>query len=137
MKFVDIEELLKKYPNRYMAIVAAAKEARKIIEERKPVPITREDLTATPETAVVETDLSDSIEVNTPKKRGRKPKKAVADKVDIEKTTTKVNGIKDATDESSRLNATGDVNIVLKGRGVIAEKTESNPYIEALKRILK
>lgn len=137
MKFVDIEELLKKYPNRYMAIVAAAKEARKIIEERKPVPMSREELTATSEAAVPETDLATTLESNAPKKRGRKPKKVTADKIETDKTTIKAISIEDAVGGSSQLSKSGNPNIILKGRGVIAEKDESNPYIEALKRILK
>jgi len=125
MKFVEIEELLKKYPNRYISIVAASKEARKIIEERKPVPISREEITATAETAVPEQMLSGTLEPNIPKKRGRKPKNLTITNADAESML--VNKEKPAEPKTT-----------IAGRGrVAAEKSEENPYIEAIKRILK
>ena len=126
MKFVDIDELLKKYPNRYLGIVAASKEARKIIEARKPPPLPKEGLQTTAETAVPEPAL---IESSIPKKRGRKPKNLTAASVEAEKTLPKT----EAKESSSSIKA----NITIKGRGVSAEKADDNPYIEALKRILK
>jgi len=32
MKFISIEEIWKKYPNKYQALIKAAKEARRVIE---------------------------------------------------------------------------------------------------------
>ncbi len=128
MKFVEIEELLKKYPNRYISIVAASKEARKIIEERKPVPISREEITATAETAVPEQMLSGTLEPNIPKKRGRKPKNLTITNADAESMLVKT--------ESKEKPAEPKTTIAGRGR-VAAEKSEENPYIEAIKRILK
>jgi DNA-directed RNA polymerase subunit K/omega len=128
MKFVEIEDLLKKYPNRYMSIVAASKEARKIIEERKPAPISREETTATAETAVPEEMLSGTLEPNLPKKRGRKPKNLTISNTDAENILAQTENKGKPVDTKTAIS--------MRGR-VSAEKSEENPYIEAIKRILK
>jgi len=137
MKFVDMEEIWEKYPNKYVAIVAAAKEARKIIETRKPPSPPRSvDAPVTAETAVPEPA---PIEPPAPKKRGRKPKKLA-----VESTLL---GSKDTIrDEKTETATKIDVPVnpfpvemrgAIKWRGVVAEKTEVNVYIEALKKVLK
>ncbi len=138
MKFVDIEEIWKKYPNKYVAIVAAAKEARKITEIRKPPsPPKSADTPVTDETAVPEPL---PIEPPAPKKRGRKPKKLAVE--------TTIFPIRDSTEKTEvakpaiKMNPTVDpfpveMRGTIKWRGDIAEKTEPNAYVEALKKILE
>jgi len=144
MKFVDMEEIWKKYPNKYVAIVAAAKEARKIIETRKPPSPPRSvDAPITAETAVPEPA---PIEPPAPKKRGRKPKKPC-----VAKNTTEAQSHRENIEENSVSSVTpclGGESFEMRGatqplrararwHGVAREKTEVNVYIEALKKVLK
>jgi hypothetical protein len=125
MKFIDLDEIYKKYPNKYVALVLASKEVRKIIDANKPPPLPREDeqvtTTAVPETAIPEPQA--------PKKRGRKPKKPVVETAEEIKPAPKL-----LTEEEM---FPVQIKDRAKGIGVRAEKTQENPYIAGLRKILE
>ncbi|MEO0076746.1 MAG: hypothetical protein ABIJ94_01630 [candidate division WOR-3 bacterium] len=120
MKFIDIEELYQKFPNKYLAIVKAAREVRKLNEERKN--IYKKDTTPAENTdsTLKQTEEGEETTLLTvTKKRGRRPKKEL---VEIDKIKSDV---KSSFSDKTQIES------------IIAEKPESNVYIEALKRILK
>ena len=125
MKFVNLDEIYKKYPNKYVALVLASKEVRKIIDANKPPPLPRENeqitAAAAPEASIPEPQV--------PKKRGRKPKKPVIETAEeIKPVPPKV-----FTEEEMFPARTKDL---AKGLGVRADKTQENPYIAGLRKIL-
>ncbi len=125
MKFVDLDEIYKRYPNKYVALVLASKEVRKIIEANKPPPLPKEDEEIT---VVAKPDIT-ILEPPAPKKRGRKPKKPATEAVEEQKPVPP----KIVTEEEVLpIQTNGPV----KGFGVRAEKTQENPYIAGLKKIL-
>lgn len=125
MKFVEIDEILASSPNKYATIILAAKEARKIIEARKPPPLPKESDELSAETTIVATEqLKVSVEKEV-KKRGRKPKKLTLEKSDNEKNI--------ADKEESDLSET----ISITENRVTAEKDEENPYMAALRKAVK
>lgn len=127
MKFVDLEKIWEKYPNKYLALVVAAKEVRKINEERKPPPLSREtEVQATAASSIPE---NAPIEPSAPKKRGRKPKRLTAESIETGKSVPKIKTPEDLFPV--------EVRSIAKGRGVVAEKSEENPYIAALNKTLK
>ena len=126
MKFIDLDDIYKKYSNKYFALVLAGKEVRKINEANKPPPLPKEEepvtATAAPEIAIPEPQA--------PKKRGRKPKKPAADAAEEVKPVPP----KIVTEEEILSAQTKEPT---KSFGVRAEKTNENPYIAGLKKILE
>jgi DNA-directed RNA polymerase subunit K/omega len=126
MKFVDLDDIYKKYPNKYAALVLAGKEVRKIIDANKPSPRPRDEemvaATAVPEVSIPEPQA--------PKKRGRKPKKPVTE------TAAEIKPVPPKLEPEQEL-FTAQIKDLPKGRGVVVEKTEANPYIAGLKKILE
>lgn len=150
MKFIDIEEIWKKYPNKYQAIILAAKEVRKMTEAKKAstsvADATQSGIEPSKDASALSTAVPDIepsvIELSQPKKRGRKPKKTITEKpVTSQKTETPEDisvTFETITDESE---PTGDTaqrrSSVIGIRKVVAEKMDENPYRAALKKILK
>jgi DNA-directed RNA polymerase subunit K/omega len=133
MKYIDLERIWDKYPNKYRAIVIASKEARKIIEAQKPpaIPEEAEDTqTATASgTAVRAPETAETTaETNVPKRRGRKPKKSTETKEKQEEVAAEAEPLKEPL--------TPEYSMMQKGHSVVAEKTEQNPYLAAIKKIL-
>lgn len=123
MKYINLEEIWQKFPNKYQAIVKIAREVRKINEARKPaIP---EPTETTPETAVPEIEPTVVTLSSEPKKRGRRPKKAVEEiKPQLEK-------------ESLKEKMSVVIENTESGKKIVAEKEEENPYLVAIKKILK
>jgi hypothetical protein len=125
MKFVEIDEILASAPNKYATIILAAKEARKIIEARKPPPLPKESDELAVETRLVVPESQKTIIEKEVKKRGRKPKKLTVDDHDNLGSMT----IKEESDLSETISITEN--------RVTAEKDEENPYMAALKKAVK
>jgi DNA-directed RNA polymerase omega subunit len=120
MKFVNMDELLAKVPNKYKAIVLAAKEARKIIEARRPPSVPKEPDILPPTAVVPEIEVTP----NEPKKRGRKPKITTLEKAETEKRSLKTEFIEEPIET-----------VTIEETRVTAEKLDENPYIAALRKI--
>jgi DNA-directed RNA polymerase subunit K/omega len=125
MKFVEIDEILASAPNKYATIILAAKEARKIIEARKPPPLPKESDELAVEARLVVPESQKTIIEKEVKKRGRKPKKLTVDDHDNLESMT----IKEESDLSETISITEN--------RVTAEKDEENPYMAALKKAVK
>lgn len=127
MKFIEIEKLTERIPNKYMAIVLASKEARRITEANKPVEVPSSDIL--PETAVPEIKTKEAVAV---KKRGRKSKKATLE------TPQEINiaTMQSETSPGQDL-ITMEMTADKKIKSVAAEKSGENPYIAALKKVVK
>ncbi|MBS4015317.1 MAG: DNA-directed RNA polymerase subunit omega [Candidatus Latescibacteria bacterium] len=132
MKFIEIEKLTEHIPNKYLTIVLASKEARKMTEATKPVQVPQNDLL--PETAVPEIKVQEEPVV---KKRGRKSKKSILqtpEQMNVE--TIRIEQAKEKSElhsDAIALEMTADKKI----KRVVAGKDEVNPYIAALKKVLK
>lgn len=132
MKFIEIEKLTEKIPNKYMAIVLASKEARKIIEVRKPV--AAQAVETPPDTAVPEIEAKEEPVV---KKRGRKSKKEIMETSSvIESDQTPVQTSKKEVSEQDDL-VSLEFTTDKKIKSVSVGKIEENPYIAALKKVAK
>ncbi len=114
MKYVEIEEIWKKFPNKYVEVLKAAKESRKILEAQRtssvkipPTEAENNNLTATKTSTIQETS----------KRRGRT--------------------IKDISSKKIKPELENIAQITITDEAVIAEKEETNPYIAGLKRILR
>jgi hypothetical protein len=119
MKFANLDDIWKKFPNKYQALVMISKEVRKINDAKKPVMY--EPVEVTPETAVPEPEPI-VAQASEPKKRGRKPKKAISEEAKTEPKKEEISIVVDNTEI---------------GKRAIAEKNEDNAYIQAIKKILK
>jgi len=132
MKFVNLDEIWKKFPNKYQALVMIAKEVRKINEAHKPY--APKPVEIIPETAVpvVEPPV---VDAPGPKKRGRKPKKVVIEET---KQTPKaeISVMRSAVERSETTQEMVVVETSGTGKRVVAEKSEENPYFAAIKKIL-
>jgi DNA-directed RNA polymerase subunit K/omega len=132
MKFIEIEKLTEKIPNKYLTIVLASKEARKMTDATKPVEPLQNDIL--PETAVPEIKVQEQPVV---KKRGRKSKASLLqtpEQMNVEAMVTeRAKEKSEQHNDSIALEMTSDKKI----KRVAAGKDEVNPYIAALKKVLK
>lgn len=133
MKFIELEKIFEKIPNKYLAIVLAAKEVRRVAELRKAAQAQAAENMA--EGAMEEIKPVTNLEV-TPKKRGRKSKKEISGMVETIKISSS-----EAPKPVSPSEPISEVDIEMGSdkmiSAVAAEKSEENPYIAALKKILK
>lgn len=115
MKYVEIEEIWKKFPNKYVAVLKAAKESRKILEAQKTSSVKTPHSES--ENTSSSTPTKSSTIQETSKRRGR--------------------AIKDLTSKKAKSDVENVAQITITDEAVIAEKEETNPYIAGLKRILR
>ncbi len=114
MIYVEIEKIWEKFPNKYLAVLKAAKETRKILEAQK-IPSSGSPHSNNETTEAI-TGTKSSSSQETSKRRGRNTKDLTS------KIESEVDNI---------------AHITITDKVVVAERQETNPYIAGLKRVLR
>ncbi|MCX7784993.1 MAG: hypothetical protein N2201_02000 [candidate division WOR-3 bacterium] len=115
MKYVEIEEIWKKFPNKYLALLKAAKESRKILEAQK-----------TPSVKVPHSEIENEDNLTSTKSS-----------ITQETSRQRARNIKDMASPKTKPDVENVAQITITEKVVIAEKEETNPYIAGLKRVLR